>query len=54
MPNNRISPPNFVTRCAAKEPRGVVTRYRVVRPNNNSNNDAALGELFQPSTLHKL
>ena len=36
----------------------MVTRYRGVRPDNskniNNNNHAALAELFQPSTLHKL
>ena len=54
--NNRIDRPNVVTRRAAAELTGAVTRYRGVQPNNNSNNSirAALVELFQPSTLHKL
>ena len=63
MRNNRIDRPNVVTRRAATELTGAVTRYRGVGPNNNSNDDnntnnnnnhAALVELFQPSTLHKL
>ena len=61
--NNRSHRPNVVTRGAATELTGAVTRYRGVRPNNNNNNDdnsvnnnnhAALAERFQPSTLHKL
>ena len=61
--NNRIHRPNVVTRCAAAELTGAVTRYRGVPPNNkknnddnniNSNNHAGLAECFQPSTLHKL
>ena len=62
MRNNKIRRPNVVTRRAAVEPTGAVTRYRKVRPNNNNNDDnsinnnnhATLAELFQPSTLHKL
>ena len=55
--NNRISRPNFVTRRVAAGLTGVVTHG--VRPNNNNNNNnnnnqAALTELFQPSTLHAL
>ena len=50
--NNRIHRPNVVTRRAAAELTGAVTRYRGVRLNNN--NYAALAECFQPSTLHKL
>ena len=54
---------NVVTRRAAAELTGAVTRYRRVRPNKNNNDDdnninnishAALAECFQPSTLHKL
>ena len=61
--NNRIHRPNVVTRRAAAELTGVVTRYRGVRPNKSNNDDdknitnnnhAALAEYFQPSTLHKL
>ena len=61
--NNRIHRPNVVTRRAAAELTGAVTRYRGVRPNEdnndnddniNNNNHAALAERFQPSTLHKL
>ena len=61
--NNRIHRPNVVTRRAAAELTGAVTRYRGVHPNKNSNDDnssingnnhAALAECFQPSTLHKL
>ena len=44
--------PTVVTRRAAAELMGAVTRYRGVRPNYN--NHAALAECFQPSTLHKL
>ena len=60
---NRIHRANVVTRRAAAELTGVVTRYRVARPhknnnddnnNNNNNIQAALAECFQPSTLHKL
>ena len=62
MRNNRVHRPNIVTRRAAAERTGAATRYRGVRPNNNNNdnnnthnnNHAALAELFQPSTLHKL
>ena len=50
--NNIIYRPNVVRRRAAAELTGAVTRYRGVRPNNNNN--AALAECFQPSTLHKL
>ena len=50
--NNRIHRPNVVTRRAAVELTGAITRYRGVHPNNN--NHAALAECFQPSTLHKL
>ena len=53
MRSNRIHRPNVVTRHAAAELTGVVTRYRGVRHNNN-NNRATLVEHFQPSTLHKL
>ena len=61
--NNRIHRPNVVTRRAATELTGAVTRYRGVRPNNNNSNDndnnnnnnnAVLAELLQPSTLHRL
>ena len=58
--NNRIHGPSVVTRRAAAELTGAVTRYRGVRPNKNNNDDdsnnnhAALVECFQPSTLHKL
>ena len=61
--NNRVHRPNVVTRRAAAELTGAVTRYRGVRPNKNNNDDdhninninhAALAECFQPSTLHKL
>ena len=60
--NNRAHRPNVVTRRAAAELTGAATRYKGVRPNNNNNdnnninnnNHAALAELFQPSTLHKL
>ena len=60
---NRIHRPNVVTRRAAAELTGAVTRYRRVRPNKNNNDDgnnvndnnhAVLAERFQPSTLHKL
>ena len=56
MRNSRIHRPNVVTRRAAAEPKGAVTRYREVRPNNNNknNNHASLAELFQPITLLKL
>ena len=54
MRDNRIHRPNIVTRCAAAEVTGAVTRYRGVHPNINNNNHAALAERFQPSTLHKL
>ena len=55
MRSSRIHRPNVVTRRAAAELTGAVTRYRGVRPNNNNNNKhAALAERFQPSTLHKL
>ena len=61
--HNRIHRPNVVTRRAAAELTGTVTRYRGVRPkknnndddsNINNNNHEALAECFQPSTLHKL
>ena len=54
--SNRIPQHTVVTRRAAAEPTGAVTRYRGVRPsnNNNSNNQGALAELFHPSTLHEL
>ena len=61
--NNRIHRSNVVTRRAATELTGAVTRYRGVHPNKNINDDdnninninhAALAECFQPSTLHKL
>ena len=61
--NNRFHRPNVVTRRAAAELTGAVTRYRGVRPNKNNNDDdnninnnnhAALAECFQPSKLHKL
>ena len=61
--NNRINRPSVVTRRAAAELTGAVTRYGGVRPNKNNNDDdnsinnnshAALAECFQPSTLHKL
>ena len=57
--NNRIHRPSVVTRHAAAELTGAVTRYKGVRPNNDddniyNNNHAALAERFQPSTLHKL
>ena len=55
MRNNRVHRPNVVTPRAAAELTGAATRYRGVRLNNiNNNNHAALAELFQPSTLHKL
>ena len=54
MRENRIHRPNVVTRCAAAEVTGAVTRYRGVHPNINNNNHTALAERFQPSTLHKL
>ena len=60
--NNRTHRPNVITRRAAVEQTGAVTRYRGVRPNKNNTpgvtninkNLAALAECFQPSTLHKL
>ena len=61
--NNRIHRPNVVTRRAAAELTGAVTRYRGVRPNKNNNNvdnnsnnknHATLAECFQSGTLHKL
>ena len=61
--NNRIHRSNVVTRRAAAELTGAVTRYRGVCPNKNNNDDdnninnnnhAALAECLQPSTLHKL
>ena len=61
MRNNRVHRPNVVTRRAAVELTGAVTRYKGVRPNKNNNDDddyinnnnhAALAERFQPSTLH--
>ena len=61
--NKRVYRPNVVTRRAAAELTGGVSRYKGVRPkennnddddNINTNNHAALAERFQPSTLHKL
>ena len=61
--NNMIHRPSVVTRRAAAELTGAVTRYKGVRPNKNynddddnisNNNHAALAERFQPTTLHKL
>ena len=61
--NNRIYRPSVVTRRAAAELTGAVTRNKGVRPNKNNNDDddnindnnhATLTERFQPSTLHKL
>ena len=61
--NNRVHRSNVVTRRAAAELTGAVTRYEGVRPNKNNNDDddninnnnhAALAERFQSSTLHKL
>ena len=52
--NDSIHRPNVVTRCAAAEVAGAVTRYRGVHLNINNNNHAALAERFQPSSLHKL
>ena len=61
--NNRIHRPSVVTRRAAAELTGAVTRYRGVRPNKNNsdddnninnNNHAALAKCFQPNTLDKL
>ena len=67
MRNNRIHRPNVVMRRVVSELAGAVTRYREVRLNNNNNDDnnidinninnnnhAALAELFQSITLHKL
>ena len=66
MRNNRVTRSNVVTRHAAVELTGAVSRYRRIRPDNNndhhrnnnnnnsSNNHAAPMELFQPSTLQKL
>ena len=54
MRDNTIYQPNVVTRRAAAEVTGAVTRHRGVRPNINNNNHAALAERFQASTLHKL
>ena len=58
MHSNKIHRPNVVTRRAAVKPTGAVTRYREYVPttttNNSNSNHAALAELFQPSTLHKL
>ena len=62
MRNNRVHRPNVVTPLAAAELTGAATRYRGVHLNNNNNDNkninnnshAALAELFQPSTLHKL
>ena len=54
MRDNTIYRPNVVTRRAAAEVTGAVTRHRGVRPNINNNNHAALAERFQPYTLHKL
>ena len=60
---NKIHLSNVVTRRAAAELTGAVTRYRGVCPNKNNNNDdidinnnnhATLAECFQPNTLHKL
>ena len=56
MRNNIIHQLNVVTRRAATELTGVVTRYGGVRPknNNDNNNHVTLVERFQASTLHKL
>ena len=61
--NNSIHRPNVVTRRAAAELTGAVTRYRGVLHNENNNDDdinipnndhTTLAERFQSSTLHKL
>ena len=60
--SNRVHRPSIVTRRAAAELTGAVTRYRGVHPNKNNNDDdnmnnnnhAAMLECFQPSMLHKL
>ena len=60
MRSNMIHRASVVTLRAVTELTGAVTRYRGVRQNKkndddiNNNNHAALVELFQPSTLHKL
>ena len=62
MRNNRIHRPDVASWRTTTELTGAITRYRGVRSNNNNdddnninnNNHAALVELFQPSTLHKL
>ena len=54
MRDNTIHRPNVVTRRAAADVTGAVTRYRGVHPNTNNTNHAALAERFQPSTLHNL
>ena len=61
--NNGVHQPNVVTRRAAVELTGAVTRDKGVRLNKNNNdngdnisnnNHPALAERFQPNTLHKL
>ena len=55
MRNNRVHRPSVITRRAAAELTGAATRYRGVRANTTTNNNhAALAELFQSNTLHKL
>ena len=65
MRNTRIRCQTVVTRQAAVELTGVVTRYWGARPttsttnnnvknNNNNNTHAAHAERFQPSTRHEL
>ena len=61
MRNNRVHRPNVITRRAAAELTGAVTRYKGVRPNKNNNDDDDninnnnhAAERFKPSTLHKL
>ena len=46
MRDNKIHRPNVVTRCAAAEVTGAVTRYRGVHPNINNNNHAVPGGTF--------
>ena len=60
--DNIILRPNVVTRHAAAELTGAVTRYRGSHPNKNNNTDdntnnnnhATLAERFHPSGLHNL
>ena len=61
MRNNRIPRPNVVKRRAATEPTGMVPagEYAPTTTTTSSdfslnNNNAALVELFQTSTLHEL